>query len=381
VESSMALQGDVEAEFRVNTPDHQQRQLYCCLYKDALGIYSRFSPYLSLEQQQPLPPGAAPTSSPAPPPSPVLSVEPPSGRVRRGQMLSFHCSLPVTQRQPQRQSQPGLKPLIFLLVKEGLMTGDTSLVIQPQANRTADAMAQLRAFNVGPVQGKEGGSYACMYQFSKRRRLVNSTVSNIIQVTVTDLLPRPTLTLQQQEGVWHLSCQGSAAYPGSRFFLYRSDIKLTVATHRASMSSHQNAFPIPVQVDQAVAQYECSYSILLGKHLSDSERSLSLQVAQGLPSVDWPLVAGSFSAVILFIAAVVLLLFAVHRKVRGATTEKKRREEAVFWSRGQGKDHMADLAPRQSTFNSHEWAKGTTESVPTASLWNPLSTFSSPSFH
>ncbi|CAL8328867.1 unnamed protein product [Lota lota] len=403
VESSVAPQGSVEAVFRLKAEtvaSHQQ--LYCCLYKNNRGVYSAFSPYLNLVPPPPAPPGVP---SPAAPPSPVLSVEPPSGHARRGQILSFQCSLPVTQPtlqpQPQWQSKRGRTPLTFILVKKALVTGDTSTVLQSQAtSQTPNATGQLQAFSVGPVKGGEGGSYACMYQFSKRRRLFNSTFSNVIQVTVTDLMPRPTLALRQQEGVWHLSCRGSAAYPGALFSLYRADSKLTVATHQASMTGHQTAFPIPVQ-DQATVQYECRYSALLGKHWSESEPSVPLELSQGISptlapgsfSVDWPLVAGSFSAVVLFIAAVVLLVFVVQRKVRGAAAEKKKRKEAEFWSKSQGKDPAAGTPPPTQqgihtpsillplNAKGGDFCYGTADTAPRSSVWNPLSTFSSPSIH
>jgi len=54
----------------------------------------------------------------------------------------------------------------------------------------------------------------------------------------------------------------------------------TVATHQAPRSGNHTAFPIPVQ-DQETARYECRYSNLLGKHWSDSERSLPLEVTRG----------------------------------------------------------------------------------------------------
>ncbi|KAG7281655.1 hypothetical protein CRUP_019167 [Coryphaenoides rupestris] len=332
--------GSGEAEFRLSdemaaaaAAADSQQQHYCCLYKNTMGLYSAFSPYLTLEQPPQPPPGAAPTASPVPPPSPVLSVEPPGGRVRRGQTLSFHCSLPA-----ETQSQYGPRPLTFLLVKTALVSGETSLVLQPEANQMPNSMTpQLRAFSLGPVQGGEGGSYVCMYQFSSnRRRLVNSTVSNVIQVTVTDLLPRPTLTLQQQPGslgVWHLSCRGSAAYPGSLFSLYRADSKQTVAAHQAPRSGHRTAFPIPVQ-DQETARYECRYSTLLGNHWSDSERSLPVEVTRGAglssSGVDWPLLAGSFSAVVLFMAVVLLVVFVVQRKGRKPSSGAEARGK-IMW--------------------------------------------------
>ncbi|XP_030207972.1 uncharacterized protein LOC115540643 isoform X2 [Gadus morhua] len=393
VDSFAAPQGSAKASFRLRAETvATDQQLYCCLYKNSQGVYSAFSPYLSLTPPPPAP-GAAASPSPATPPSPVLSVAPPSGHVRRGQMLSFQCSLPVTQPtpqpHPQGQSKRSQTPLTFVLVKKALVTGDTSVVLQPQATRqTPNTTAQLRAFSVGPVKGGDGGSYACMYQLSKRRRLYNSTFSNVIQVTVTDQLPRPTLALLLQGGVWLLSCKGSAAYPGARFYLFQADSRLPVATHQASATSHQAAFSLPVR-DQPTVQYECRYSALLGDHRSESEPSVPLETGLGIPptpalgafSVDWPLVAGSFSAVVLFIIAVALFVYMVQRKVRGFADEKKKRKEAEFWSKSQAKDHMADPEPRHSASTSHESASGTADTAPRSSVWNPLSTFSSPSIH
>ena len=96
----------------------------------------------------------------------------------------------------------------------------------------------------------------------------------------SDSLPVPTLVLQQQAGVWHLSCIGSPAYPGAVFSLYLEDITVPVATHHAPMTHYQAIFPVPVQ-EAPSAQYQCQYSALLGMEWRNSERSLPLVVFRG----------------------------------------------------------------------------------------------------
>ncbi|KAM4603499.1 immunoglobulin superfamily member 1 [Polymixia lowei] len=397
VDSKEDQRGTAEAQFTVEVKggSSAQQDLYCCHYKNQNGTYSAFSSYLTLDRQQ----GEVPTPAAPSFPSPVLSVEPSSGHVKRGQMLSFHCSVPSpepqsrsrsqpqpqSQSQSQSQSQP--KAMTFLLMKTAGVTGETFMVLRPQATQASNS--QQGAFSVGPVRGGEGGSYTCFYQVSRKRALLNSTVSNMVQVTITDLLPSPTLVLQQQAGVWHLLCTGSAAYPGGAFTLYQDGNKLPVAAHRAPATHHEALFPVPVQ-DPPSGHYQCQYSILLGREWSTSERSLPLTVSKGLsPSspvlsgVDWPLVLGCSAAVVLFLSTLILVVVVVYRKVQAAARETKKREEAQFWTKVHAKDHVVDLTLGRSSISSQEWANEdrTTQTASRSPLWNPLSTFTSPTFH
>lgn len=95
-----------------------------------------------------------------------------------------------------------------------------------------------------------------------------------------DVLPRPTLVLQQQTDVWHLLCTGSPAYPGALFSLYLADNELPIDTHQASHIQHQATFPVPVQ-DTLMVSYQCQYSVFLGKTWTSSGRSVALTVAKG----------------------------------------------------------------------------------------------------
>ncbi|XP_041640359.1 uncharacterized protein LOC121507986 isoform X3 [Cheilinus undulatus] len=203
-----------------------------------------------------------------------------------------------------------------------------------------------------------------------------------------DTLPLPTLVLQQQTDVWHLLCRGSPAYPGALFSLYLADHDLPVATQRATSILHQVAFPVPVQ-ETPLAFYQCQYTVLLGEAWSNSERSLPLIVTKGAappampdaPAVDWPLVLGSLSAVVLFLCSLALVVIVAHRKAKAAAEERKKRQEAQFWTQVHAKDHIVDLTLRRASFTSQEWASaGTaTETSSRSPLWNSMSTFATPS--
>lgn len=370
--------GTEEVHFTVRLSDSSQHELYCCLYKTLEGTYSTFSPYLQLSQHRAADPSWPIQPNPAPP---ILSVEPSNGLVKRGDVLSFHCSLPP----PLPQVNSYNSPVSFLLLR-GAPTdtkGLKSIGPQPQSSPLSSAEPQPGVFRVGPVTGAEQGRYTCLYQISRGGHVQNSTVSNVVQVTVTDLLPTPSLVLQQQSDIWHLLCGGSPSYPGAVFSLYLADRALPVASYQAKVTQHQAVFSVPVQ-NTPVALYQCEYSVLLGREWSKSERSPSLSVSQDSHAptkdadVDWPLIVGSLSAVVLFVCAAALLIVVLHKKVKAAAAAKKEREGAQFWTKVHGKDHVVDLTLRRSSFTSQDWTSGHSESASRSNLWNPVSTFTTP---
>ncbi|XP_059187741.1 uncharacterized protein LOC131970372 [Centropristis striata] len=371
VDSQELQNSSEEVQFTVSLRDGDPAQLFCCLYKDQGGHYSAFSPYLELKSED-----AGPTHSIPSLPTPVLSVTPSADEVKRGDMLSFSCSVPLMSQSQVNQ------PVTFLLLRAAQRTGAPSVLHQPQASQVSNPEPQPGVFSVGPVREGEQGEYTCLYQVTQRRGVVNSTVSNMIAIEVA--LPAPTLILQQQTDVWHLLCTGSAAYPGARFSLYLADNEHPVDTHQATPIQHQVTFPVPVQ-DSLVALYECQYEVHLIGKWSSSKRSLSLPVARGLPppdvsAVDWPLVMGIFSAVVLFLCSVVLVVVVAHRRVKAAAEEKKKRQEAQFWTQVHAKDHVVDLTLRRTSLASQEWASvdTPTETASRSPLWNSLSTFTTP---
>ncbi|XP_035022374.2 uncharacterized protein LOC118115375 isoform X1 [Hippoglossus stenolepis] len=381
VDSQDLQSGAGEAQFTLKVKE-EDLGLFCCLFRDRRGCYSAFSPYLKLEHQNEDPPTRTiPTFPP-----PVLSVEPSSGVVKCGDVLSFSCSIPDLPPQSQARLGHTSASVAFLLLRTSESLGSTPVILQPRSGLVSSSEPQAGVFTVGPVKGGEDGEYTCFYQVTRKRRIMNSTVSNVVQVTVTaDVLPLPTLVLHQQTDVWHLLCTGSPAYPGAVFSLYLADNELPVATHHTKVIQHQASFPVPVQ-DPLVVLYQCQYSVFLGKTWSNSQRSRPLSVIKGVPppsspglsGVDWPMVLGSFSAVVLFLCSVVLVVVVAHRKVKAAAEKKKTREEAQFWTRVHAKDHVVDLTLRRSSFTSQECINGDTATASRSPLWNSLSTFTSP---
>lgn len=119
-------------------------------------------------------------------PAPVLSVQPSSGVVTHGDVLSFRCSLPSLPPQSQLRSRNSKgRPTTFFLLRTDRGTGVTSAVPQPPASQMSNAPPQPGVFSLGPVEGGEGGEYTCLYQITKKGGLLNSTVSNQVQVIIT----------------------------------------------------------------------------------------------------------------------------------------------------------------------------------------------------
>ncbi|KAF7213119.1 uncharacterized protein [Nothobranchius furzeri] len=375
VDSQDLLSAAEQVHFTVRMEewDSGRAEIFCCLYKNQAGHYSAFSPYLQLDRQR----VEEPTHSLPSFPPPLLSVEPSDGAVKRGEMLRFRCAIPA----PLTQAQSN-KPQTFLLLRTAEQTQATPLISQFQASQVSNSEPQPGIFMVGPVGGGEEGEYTCLYQISRRRGVVNSTASNIVQITLTDLLPVPSLVLQQQTDVWHLLCTGSPAYPGAVFSLYLSDNEHQVAEYHAKVIQHQVAFPVPVQ-DAPLVSYQCRYSVLLGRNWRNSDRSLPVAVTRGIPppsspGVDWPLVLGSFSAAVLFLFSLVFVVLVARRRVNTAAVDKKRRQEDKFWTQRHAQDRVIAVPVRSSSFPPEEWSSRDSETESRSSLWSPLSTFTTP---
>ncbi|XP_047432545.1 uncharacterized protein LOC125000860 isoform X2 [Mugil cephalus] len=269
-----------------------------------------------------------PPPPPSPPPAPTLEIN-----------LRSKDSLVLVCRAPE-----GHHGVVFMLYR----------VRKKVDSRDLQSGADQVQFTVRmrELGSDQNNLYCCQY---KNQEGHYSVVSSYLELdyqkdVLPDILPVPTLALDQQTDVWHLLCTGSPAYPGAVFSLFLADQRLPVATLHAKVIQHQVIFPVPVQ-DTPVALYQCQYSILLAGKWSNSERSIALAVTRGSiyplstdsSHVDWPLVLGSFSAVVLFLCSLIVVAVVGHKKVKAAAEEKKKREEAQFWTQLHAKDHIVVL--------------------------------------
>lgn len=137
------------------------------------------------------------------------------------------------------------------------------------------------------------------------------------------------------------------------------------------------------------AHYSCLYQMSLPSGVSiNSSISKTIQVnvsqhqnkASEPPTtdlLDWPLILGAISAAALFLAIVIGLGVAVHKKVQDAAKEKKMREAATFWIKVHGNDDIVDRPVRPLSICSKD--SGATVSEHYARP-KTLSTFANPSF-
>ncbi|KAK3557548.1 hypothetical protein QTP70_029230 [Hemibagrus guttatus] len=349
---ALSLQFDSKrsyADFQFSTNATDTQEIYCCRYDRSM-----FSPYTHL-----LPP-TGPTTPPTPP---QLSVMPPYGRVRPGQVVEFHC-----------QALPTVTPVAFVLQKQRWEEEEFQIVshsTNPQ-------------FRVGPVGVADGGIYTCFYQLIIQEGVQNSAPSAPVSVKIGVELPTPRLS-QEAEGA--LVCTGSPSYPGAHFSLFQQGSSSALARKPAHMIQHSVQFPASGQLGDG-GRYQCQYSVLLGNNWAHSELSSPVQLlyVTGSPPtdsrpphtagvMDLPLVFGSVSAALLFLMVFIFLWVGIQKYAKSSAKKRRQREQDQFWKQVHSRDHVVDLTlQRVSTGFKEDEAAAVSEPIYDC----PLSTFTHP---
>ncbi|TRY98278.1 hypothetical protein DNTS_014161 [Danionella cerebrum] len=321
------------ALFTLREDDWEKENLYCCQYENSM-----YSMYLQIKLK---------VVNASPPPSPHLVVEPSSGLVMPGEMLSFLCRAPYAA-----QNQP---PHAFLLLRRARGTAGSMVAPAKLVSQSPDAHFHLKA-----TGQDDGGEYVCLYQL-KAPKTLNSTDSQPVQITVIEL-PVPTISLSQLEGEI-MECTGSPAYPQAFFSLFHVGVLTPIATHQASMTQHSARFSIPVRYEHGT-QYQCQYSVSLRDTRAYSKMSTALTVpcikgyhdctTASAGTIDLALVIGSVSAGVVFLMVVSLLGFAVHRHIKSNSEQKRKREQEKLWQHVHCRDHVLDLTLQRADIGSEE---------------------------
>ncbi|XP_052414030.1 uncharacterized protein LOC127959077 isoform X2 [Carassius gibelio] len=311
------------ARFILKGEDIEKEISYCCQYD-----LSMISQYMTPEMK---------VVSVSPPPSPQLVVEPSSGQVIPGDTLSFHCQAP-----PDPQKQP---PEAFLLLRR--TKGNPSSEVAPAQQLVSQS--HEAHFSVKTMGLEDSGEYVCLYQLkSSKMGQVNSTASQLVHITVIEL-PVPTLYLSRHKGEV-LVCVGSPSYPRGFFYLFRVGVPSPEETHQASLTQHSARFPIPTRYEHD-AQYQCQYSVSLGKSNAYSKMSSAVTIPcitgyhnctpTSTGSTDLALIGGSVSGGVLFLMVVAILGFAVHKHFKNMSERKRQRDQ--LWQHVSFRDHTVDL--------------------------------------
>ncbi|XP_042160317.1 uncharacterized protein LOC112238540 isoform X3 [Oncorhynchus tshawytscha] len=106
--------------------------------------------------------------------------------------------------------------------------------------------------------------------------------------------------------------------------------------------------------------------------------TISPSSSPGLTGVDWPLVLGCLSVVVLFFIVLVGVGVAVQRKVKVMGEEKRKREGALLWAKLHSGDHVLDLTLKRVSITSQEWGnddRAAETAFSRSPPWRTLSTF------
>ncbi|XP_056606699.1 uncharacterized protein LOC130424799 [Triplophysa dalaica] len=345
-----------DALFVLKGEDTKNENLYCCQYDNSM-----ISSYFSLEMKSKV--------SASPPSPPVLTVRPSNDHIGTGQTLTFTC-----------QTSPApLNPLpdAFFLIRTSRGTPSSMLAPPKLVSRS-----QKPSFSVKAMGREDSWEYTCLYQLTlPKTGRVNSTTSRPVRITVIDL-PVPTLSLSKDV----LECLGSASYPQASFSLFRVGSTSPVASRQFSLTKHSALFPITNRYDHDTL-YQCQYTVPMGNSHLPSKMSNTVNLpcnkehctsppAGNTGRTDLALIIGSVSAGVLFLMVVVLLSFAIHRRVKTLADKRRKREQEQFWQKLHSRDHVVDLPLQRADYEFQNFRRKPSVSEPIYDI--PMSTFAKP---
>ncbi|XP_078390487.1 osteoclast-associated immunoglobulin-like receptor isoform X2 [Cetorhinus maximus] len=201
-------------------------------------------------------------------PKPILSMDPPSSVILPGEEFSLTCHFPFTDCHGDFYRNEEL-------TKGTFFGKNYTVVIHVRQDTT--------------WKGRE--SYKCNYRkyFSDTKTWSRSGFSELVHFTVTDELPKPTVSMEPASGVVtvgeRVRIKCSASYPSHISRLYRTHHETPIDTQNVSGSDWSVNFTITEADTKDSGQYNCTFerSVSGKEYVSPPSDSLDLTVKDTLP--------------------------------------------------------------------------------------------------
>ncbi|XP_060713021.1 carcinoembryonic antigen-related cell adhesion molecule 5-like [Hemiscyllium ocellatum] len=174
-------------------------------------------------------------------PKPTISVEPASGVVTVGDSVQINCSCNYPCQTSHLNKKYGKIPV---------------------ATRQVSDSEVSVTYKMGDLEPKESGSYACHCLATVKGAVYKSSLSDFMEINITDILPTAMISVHPPSGVVNrgntirLTCSGSILSSGGWYYLYQ-DGKLhhskQVAGFLQSTTSH-------ILTRAGTWKYKCQYA-------------------------------------------------------------------------------------------------------------------------
>uniref|UniRef100_UPI00398EFA2B osteoclast-associated immunoglobulin-like receptor isoform X2 n=1 Tax=Pristiophorus japonicus TaxID=55135 RepID=UPI00398EFA2B len=194
-------------------------------------------------------------------PKPTMSVDPPSGVVTVGEGIQITC---ITSYPAHRS---------------GLYRGHSDIIDTRHVSGSEGSVT----FPITDLEPTDGGAYICVFEKTVKGRVYLSPLSDPVQVTVTDTLPRAGISIDPESGVvgrgkpFHITCTSPVLLrSGGRFVLYRDGAENPTEAQDVSGSDRSASFPLTGT--NQTQNYTCAYGRMVKERVYLSPRSDTLQV-------------------------------------------------------------------------------------------------------
>ncbi|XP_078393099.1 antigen WC1.1-like [Cetorhinus maximus] len=188
-----------------------------------------------------------------------------SGKYSIGEYVSIRCT-----------ASSIFSGAIFLLLK---VDGET-----PVAYQAVPTAGFSMTFSIANLTYADNGYYLCLYQLKRSGKLYNSSESERVKVTVTDVLLRPSISVLRTSGMFvqgeavNFRCSSASVFAVITFYLYKVGESGPVASVGPTSASSAILTIHNISMHQE-GYFTCMFKVLINHKMHSSTHSDRVQVA------------------------------------------------------------------------------------------------------